>query len=142
MLTRDDIIAEACRWEGTPYRHQSSLRGIGADCLGLIRGVYRGVIGPELFEVPPYRPYPVRGQGEELLNAAQRVLVPCRDIKPGTIAFFRFRPLLPAHHASIFISQTLMIHAVSSRAVCRVGVHPWWQRRIAALFDFPGIGDD
>ena len=30
---------------GTPYRHQASLKGVGCDCLGLVRGVWRAVHG-------------------------------------------------------------------------------------------------
>ncbi|MFL5163197.1 MAG: peptidase P60, partial [Microvirga sp.] len=41
------ILAEARSWIGTPYRHQASLKGIGCDCLGLLRGVWRGVMGRE-----------------------------------------------------------------------------------------------
>ena len=48
---------EAARgWVGTPYRHQASFRGEGADCLGLIRGVWREVIGPEPEALQPYSP--------------------------------------------------------------------------------------
>ena len=42
------VVVEARRWLGTPYLHQASECGVGADCLGLLRGVWRGVIGPEL----------------------------------------------------------------------------------------------
>lgn len=38
-VTRAAIVAEARRWLGTPYRHQASVIGAGADCLGLVRGV-------------------------------------------------------------------------------------------------------
>src|SRR6185437_17129428 len=55
-LTRQDIVAEARAWIGTPYRHQGSLKGIGCDCLGLVRGVWRGVIGAEPERAPPYAP--------------------------------------------------------------------------------------
>ena len=41
------ILTEARSWIGTPYRHQASLKGIGCDCLGLLRGVWRGVMGEE-----------------------------------------------------------------------------------------------
>ena len=41
-LTRAAIVAEARAWIGTPYRHQASLKGIGCDCLGLLRGIWRG----------------------------------------------------------------------------------------------------
>ena len=27
------VVAEPRRWLGTPYRHQASVRGEGADCL-------------------------------------------------------------------------------------------------------------
>ena len=40
-ITRDAIVAEARAWIGTPYRHQASLKGVGCDCLGLVRGVWR-----------------------------------------------------------------------------------------------------
>ena len=38
------VVVEARRWLGTPYLHQASECGVGADCLGLLRGVWRGVI--------------------------------------------------------------------------------------------------
>ena len=39
----DEIVARARAWIGTPYRHRASCRGAGADCLGLVRGVWREV---------------------------------------------------------------------------------------------------
>ena len=29
-MNRNDIITEAQRWIGTPYRHQASLKGVGS----------------------------------------------------------------------------------------------------------------
>jgi NlpC/P60 family putative phage cell wall peptidase len=40
-----DIVAIARGWLGTPYRHQASLKGVGCDCLGLVRGVYAEAYG-------------------------------------------------------------------------------------------------
>jgi NlpC/P60 family putative phage cell wall peptidase len=40
-MTRIRIGAEARAWIGTPDRHQASLKGMGCDCLGLVRGVWR-----------------------------------------------------------------------------------------------------
>ena len=37
------IIAAAKEWRGTPYHHQQSQKGVGCDCLGLVRGVYEAV---------------------------------------------------------------------------------------------------
>ncbi|MFD0934795.1 peptidase P60, partial [Methylobacterium trifolii] len=43
-LTGADVVAQARLWLGTPYRHQASLAGVGCDCLGLLRGVWRGLL--------------------------------------------------------------------------------------------------
>ena len=42
------VIAIARSWLGTPYHDQASLRGVGCDCLGLARGVWREAVGPEV----------------------------------------------------------------------------------------------
>ena len=54
--TRRAIISEARRWIGTPYCHQASVQGAGADCLGLLRGVWRVIYGAEPETPPPYTP--------------------------------------------------------------------------------------
>jgi cell wall-associated NlpC family hydrolase len=38
MTTREQFVAEARSWEGTPFHHQANLKGVGVDCVGLIRG--------------------------------------------------------------------------------------------------------
>ena len=35
-VTGQDVVAEARRWLGTPWRHQARLRGVGVDCGGLV----------------------------------------------------------------------------------------------------------
>ena len=37
------LVAAARGWIGTPYVHQASCKGAGADCLGLVRGVWREI---------------------------------------------------------------------------------------------------
>ena len=70
------VVVEARRWLGTPYLHQASECGVGADCLGLLRGVWRGVIGPEPFFMPSYSRDWSEPQGrEDLWAAAQAVLI-------------------------------------------------------------------
>ena len=60
-LTPAAIVAEARSWIGTPYRHQTSVKGIGCDCLGLVRGVWRACLGrepelPQHEEIAPKAP--------------------------------------------------------------------------------------
>ncbi len=69
------VVAAARAWIGTPYHHQASVRGVGADCLGLVRGVYREVMGRDPEVAPAYsRDWGETDGLETLLNAAGRHL--------------------------------------------------------------------
>jgi NlpC/P60 family putative phage cell wall peptidase len=143
-LTRDDVVAEARAWIGTPYRHQASLKGIGCDCLGLVRGVWRVLLGNEPERAPPYSPdWAEALQRETLAQAAARHLVPvgCDEFQPGDVLLFRWRAHLPAKHMAIVGAPDTMIHAHDGAAVTEVSIAPWWRRRLAYAFRFPGLSD-
>lgn len=143
-LARKIILAETRRWIGTPYRHQASLESVGADCLGLVRGVWRGVIGTEPEKAPPYTPDWAETQGEEtLLAAARRWLreIPAGEAREGDVLLFRMALGAPAKHAAIVSGGDRIIHAYWGRSVCETQLVPWWRRRIAAAFSFPGVED-
>lgn len=135
------VVAAARGWIGTPYRHQASLKGVGCDCLGLVRGVWREVVGPEP-ETPP--PYPADWTGaardaEPLLDAARRRFVarPREAIAPGDVLVFRWRRSLPASHLGLAVSREAMIHAQDGACVAQVVLSDWWRRRLVAVFAFP-----
>ena len=90
-------------WIGTPYRHQASLKGVGCDCLGLVRGVWRAVIGTEPEPVPPYAPdWAEATQREASAAAGVRHFDAGRlSSGPGDVVLFRWRAGLPAKHAAI-----------------------------------------
>ncbi len=44
-FTPDDVIAEARTWLGTPWHHQASVKGVGCDCIGFVRGVAEKFVG-------------------------------------------------------------------------------------------------
>lgn len=142
MSGRAAIVAAARGWIGTPYRHQASLRGVGCDCLGLVRGVWRETIGAEPESAPPYGPdWAEAGRAEALLDAARRWFIP-RDgdeFEPGDLLVFRWRDGLPAKHLGVATSPTQMIHAHDGACVCEAHVGAFWRRRIAGVFSFPGV---
>ena len=143
-LTRSHIVAEARAWIGTPYRHQASLKNVGCDCLGLVRGVWRAVVGEEPERAPPYAADWAEATGEETLaHAARRHLNeidPARFL-PGDVLLFRYAARYPAKHAAIVSAEALMIHAHDGACVTEVAIAPWWRRRLAYAFRFPGLGD-
>ena len=144
-MTGDDVVALARGWIGTPYRHQASVKGVGADCLGLIRGIWREGFGGEPERVPAYTPDWAEVMGEEtLLDAARRHMV---EIVPHTASFgdvllFRMGLGAPVKHAAIVSGPDRIIHAYWGQSVTETRLVPWWRRRIAAAFRFPGVETD
>jgi NlpC/P60 family putative phage cell wall peptidase len=141
MTTPELIVAEARGWIGTPYRHQASVRGIGCDCLGLLRGVWRGVLGAEPELPPPYSPDWAEAGADTLLAAARRHLV---EIEPsgfgaGDVVLFCWRHGLPAKHCAIATSAAAMVHAHDGAFVAEVAIGPWWRRHIVHSFRFPAF---
>lgn len=137
---RQAIVANARAWLGTPYHHQASLRGVGADCVGFIRGVYREHLGIDVATPADYSRDWGEASGEEtLLAAARRHLV---EIDPTTattadVLVFRYRSATIAKHAALISTPASMIHALEGVGVCEVPLSPWWRRHVAAAFAFP-----
>jgi NlpC/P60 family putative phage cell wall peptidase len=141
---RAEIVAAARLWLGTPYRHQASLPGIGCDCLGLVRGVWRALYGAEPEPTLPYaRDWSLALAHEQLADAARRHLVEIAvaAAKPGDVLLFRWRVGLPAAHAAILAPGDRMIHAHDGACVAEVALGSWWRRHIAFAFSFPGVRD-
>jgi len=141
-VTRTVLVDEARAWIGTPYRHQASLKGVGCDCLGLVRGVWRAVIGQEPERTPPYAPdWAEAASGEPLADAALRhmLAIDRHAFAPGDVLLFRWREHLPAKHAAIVTLPDTMVHAHDGAAVTEVAIAPWWRRRLAYAFRFPGV---
>lgn len=142
VVTRAGIVAETRAWIGTPYRHQASLKGVGCDCLGLVRGVWRALYGDEPEAMPPYAPdWAEAARTEVLAQAALRHLDPVApaDFTIGDVLLFRWRAGLAAKHAAIVTAPTAMVHAHDGAAVAEVALAPWWCRRLAFAFRFPGV---
>lgn len=139
-LDRNAIVRAAQGWIGTPYLHQASLKGVGCDCLGLLRGVWREVLGAEP-EVPaPYSPaWAELDAADPLLEAARRHLVAVERAQPGSVLIFRWRAGVSAKHCGIVSGAGRMIHAHDGACTTEVAIVPAWARRIAGIFDFPAV---
>jgi NlpC/P60 family putative phage cell wall peptidase len=141
--TREGIAAETRSWIGTPYHHQASLKGVGCDCLGLLRGVWRAAVGPEPEAMVAYTPDWGQATGEEtLLAVANRHLVSIAlsEARPGDVLIFRMKPRAVAKHCGILITADRFIHAHQKAGTVEANLSDWWAKRVAAVFAFPGIG--
>jgi NlpC/P60 family putative phage cell wall peptidase len=133
------VIATARLWLGTPYAHQASVLGAGCDCLGLARGIWRDLHGPEPVTSPPYtRDWGEAGGAEVLAEAARRFLeeIPIAGSGPGALILFRMARNAPAKHCGIR-SATGLIHAYEGAGVIEEPWSPAWARKAAFAFHYP-----
>jgi NlpC/P60 family putative phage cell wall peptidase len=139
----NEIVASARGWLGTPYVHQASVKGAGCDCLGLLRGVWREVLGPEPETVPSYSQDWSEPQGDERLwRAGMRHLFPkpMTEAAPGDVILFRMRVGSVAKHIGIqgeIGAHPTFIHSYSGHGVIESALSGPWARRIVARFALP-----
>jgi len=134
------VIAAARAWLGTPYHDQASLRGVGCDCLGLARGVWRDVVGAEPQAIPPYsRDWGETGMHEVLAIGARGMMIeiPVAEICPGTLVLFRMAPRAIAKHVGILTTPDRFIHGYGRLGVIEEALTTTWARKIAFAFRFP-----
>lgn len=143
-ITCQEILRVTRSWIGTPYRHRASLKGVGCDCLGLLRGVYRELYGldSDPTVLPPYRPdWYERTDRDALLLAAGEHLeeIPIPDMTIGDVVVFRMRPGSSAKHCAIISGPDSMIHAHERVSVVEVSMGQAWKNKIAGAFRFPEL---
>ncbi len=134
------IVQATRRWLGTPYHDQASLRGVGCDCLGLLRGVWREVVGPEPMPIPPYsRDWGEVGPRELLAEAARAAMIELDPAvaRTGDVILFRMRRRAIAKHCGILSGKSRFIHAYDRTGVIEEVLSDTWRRRIAYAFRFP-----
>jgi NlpC/P60 family putative phage cell wall peptidase len=146
-ITRDQIVAEARTWIGTPFVHQAHLKGIGADCLGMVAGVAvaLGIYPPDSWATiwKPRAGYGLVPHGGELEAVCQEYLLPLQSMPhPGDVALMRFAQepqhlgiITPYQHGGL-----AMVHAYSRAG--RVVEHRMaqvWEARVWGYFRFPGV---
>ncbi len=145
MSSAEQAVAEAVSWVGTPYVHRQSVRGVGCDCIGLVRGVWWALYGDEPCDLPVYSPdwAEVEG-GERLLLALGSLMVPVvlDAAVPGDVVVFRMTPGAVAKHAGVLVDgcfrdrRAQVVHAYCGRAVVRGWVWPAWGDKAVAAFRF------
>ena len=133
------VVDEARKWLGTPYRHQGSKLGVGADCLGLVRGIWRDLYGLEPEQPGPYAmDWAEKGGEDRLLDAALKHFNSGLGTPSfGQLVLFRWTAGALVKHAGIMVSENSFIHAYSGVGVVESPLVPAWRKKIAGVFAFP-----
>lgn len=130
-----ELIEEARRWIGVPYRHQGrSARGL--DCIGFVIWVcaQRGIL-PEDFERRDYGRLP----RAELLEKAQHYCTPADSPGPATLVLIRWPGDRLAGHSAICTGENL-IHCYSvAGKVVEHGFRAPWPRLAVSHWHLPGV---
>jgi NlpC/P60 family putative phage cell wall peptidase len=146
MIERQAIVDEARRWLGTKWKHQASLRGVGADCIGFVAGVAMAV---GVAEATAWRDNPASHQyGRQpdalaLLEACAIYLepAPVEGAQLGDVLVMRFT-IEPQHFALVSaLDPTYIIHAYAqARRVVEHRLDSKWSARVVRAYRFRGVG--
>lgn len=143
MTAGPRVVVEARGWIGTPYLHQASVKGAGTDCLGLLRGVWRSLLGAEPETVPAYTDDWAEPARDEVLLAAAKRWLASKSLaraEVGDVLLFRMRDGSIAKHLGIQTEvgdRAAFVHAYTHHGVIESPLSQPWQRRIVARFSFP-----
>lgn len=132
------VAALARGWIGTPYHDQASRRAVGCDCLGLVRGIWRELLGEEPLPVPPYsRDWGEVAGREVLIEALRAVMLRRRVLRPGRVVVFRMREGAVCKHLGVLTAPDRFVHAYERLGVVEIPLSLPWRRRVARVFAFP-----
>lgn len=135
MTLREDIVAEARTWIGTPFHHQGRLKGVGADCGGVPVGVAQA-LGLTWADTVGYARTPSRAQFRATIERAW-IPIARSDVLPGDLMSFAF--CFEEQHLAIVsqLNPLRIIHAwEDSGKVVENDLDAVWARRLRGCWRF------
>ena len=154
MIQGSEVVAEAREWLGTRWHHQAATKGIGTDCMGLVRGVSSrlGLMPPDIMQTPAALPFAGYGRTpfEGRLEAACSIFfspISQAQAQPGDVVLLSFEVLkvyAAAHHVGILGDYPAggfsLIHAyMPSRKVIESRLDEVWLSRVVSYWRIPGV---
>lgn len=145
MPTREQIVAEARRWIGTPYHKRGQIRGVGCDCGTLLYCVLRdvGVIAPdneiELFSSDWFHHasderYFLRVM-REVPKFIETICYRSTIALPGSLVLTKCIRSKRYNHGGIVTKWPYVIHAAERVSEIDASRHPLWEKQPLAIFD-------
>jgi NlpC/P60 family putative phage cell wall peptidase len=151
VTTRGEIVAEAREWIGTPFMHQQTMKGVGVDCMGLVRGVCRERgLRPSAEKIMSaghrYHGYSRVPDGVRLKEFCDHFMVeiPLQSIQPADVLLMQYTGD-PQHCAIVGDYRhggLSIIHAISVGPRHDVREHRLtdaWRKRVVVAYAIPGV---
>lgn len=142
LVTREQLVAEARSWVGTPVAHQGRKKGLAVDCKGLVAGVAQELGLPEGRSLAAMATgYPHGFKGRELYQGLKDTLIRVREERPGDVlAILWGREPFPRHLAIVSDQPGWIIHAYGG-GVGEVSEVPLAAMRVHSRWTWPSLGE-
>ena len=126
-FSSNDVIQECETWIGTPYHHQESKKGLGADCVGFIRGVYYNLSGCLIEDSAYSFDWGDANGNEDLVHQAATYFneIDPADAMPGDMLGIRWRQKRVVKHAMIKGHDNLIYHSYNGLGVIKSDFTPY-----------------
>lgn len=110
------VLTEAATWEGTPWRHQADIKGVGVDCaFFLVRVFHAAGLIPDI-DPRPYPPdWHFHRDEERFLGWVQQYGDEVDAPEPGDVAVFKFGRCFS--HGAIVVEWPRVIHSAINECV-------------------------
>ena len=138
MKTRQELVAAARSYLGTPFHHQGRMPGAGLDCAGTVICAARQCG----FEVEDFGGYPPVPGGGVFMNVVRKHcdVIPQEEVLPGDFMVFSFKT--EPHHIALVVGvdPVTILHAyMQVRRVVENYLDATWQKRLKGCFRIRGI---
>lgn len=139
MFNKAQFIAEAREWIGTKFHHQAAVKGVGCDCIGLIRGVKNQLIEDDILATLDYSMQPNNFRFYNNLEKHPE-LEPTNVLEPGILLLFKF--IREPQHIAIYTDKNTIIHSYQPRGqVVEHRLDDKWKDRIHSMYKVKGCED-
>lgn len=148
-MTRDDIIAEARSWVGTPWRHGQMAKGAGSDCLGFIAGIALALGYADARRAARDERFRAYGRMADpaMLDEACALYLDPIPAAVGVGDVLRMTPVrgVYAQHFAIVSAfdgvPTRIIHCTNAypRQVTEHGIDAEWRSRVKRVYAWRGV---
>ena len=132
MVTREQFLAEARSWIGTPWLHQGRNR-YGVDCIGLVL-VTAWALGLTDYDVKGYGRVP---DADFLRAECERLMVRVNEPQPGDVYLMRFKR--EPQHLAIATGRGLLHAYAGAGRVVETSLPQQWRERIVGAYSVPGV---
>lgn len=135
MTIREKILAEARTWLGTPFHHQGRVKGVGADCAGVVIGTANALKLTD-FDTVDYPKSPSGDMMQKVLDGHMDKIT-FNEVRIGDVLLFCFDK--DPQHVGFYTDIGLLHSYGQVRKCVETSLDETWSKRLRGVYRFRGI---